>query len=228
MAIKKNSKKAVKKTAKAKKNTAKKKTAKKAVKAKKKTVKKTVKKTSLLNRIASHRKELEKARNKAEKSGEKLFKQAVKEIFSEFPGLKSFSWSQYTPHWNDGDECTFGCHFDSLEMNFLDGRKDSQDIWTLKHLSDLLSGDLEKKKKEIADEIAKAKENWEKNRLNSNLEDLKRDPKEIGTIHEMYSIKSAIVELLEGIDESAYNRMFGEGTIEVLREDVTVSECEHD
>jgi hypothetical protein len=29
------------------------------------------------------------------------------ELFEEFPELESFSWTQYTPYFNDGDTCEF-------------------------------------------------------------------------------------------------------------------------
>ncbi|KAA2242857.1 hypothetical protein F0L74_10030 [Chitinophaga agrisoli] len=52
----------------------------------------------------------------------------VAELQKEFPGIiqplllqcdqiKSISWTQYTPYFNDGDECTFGVHNDDLEVN---------------------------------------------------------------------------------------------------------------
>lgn len=41
-------------------------------------------------------------------------KEAIGEVFKEFfastPGVKSVSWDQYTPYFNDGDECVFGMH----------------------------------------------------------------------------------------------------------------------
>ena len=29
-------------------------------------------------------------------------------IFEKYPNLEAFQWTQYTPYFNDGDECTFG------------------------------------------------------------------------------------------------------------------------
>lgn len=29
-------------------------------------------------------------------------------IFEKYPNLEAFQWNQYTPYFNDGDECTFG------------------------------------------------------------------------------------------------------------------------
>ncbi len=41
------------------------------------------------------------------KEGRIVFQQGCKEIFDKYP-INSFSWLQYTPYFNDGDECTFG------------------------------------------------------------------------------------------------------------------------
>lgn len=44
---------------------------------------------------------------------------ACRELFDNNPRLKSFSWKQYTPYFNDGDECTFDVH-DDIKINGLD------------------------------------------------------------------------------------------------------------
>lgn len=52
--------------------------------------------------------ELEKFQQEFMKKGEIKFKEIAKEIFDEFPEVNSFSWTQYTPYFNDGEECVFG------------------------------------------------------------------------------------------------------------------------
>ena len=42
--------------------------------------------------------------------------------------LTSFAWTQYTPHWNDGDACTFSAHTDYLYIN---GSEDSESFWDI-------------------------------------------------------------------------------------------------
>lgn len=37
-----------------------------------------------------------------------LFNNVVKDLFEEFPAMNNFSWTQYTPYFNDGDSCSFG------------------------------------------------------------------------------------------------------------------------
>jgi hypothetical protein len=43
-----------------------------------------------------------------------------KEIFSAYPKLASVGWTQYSPHFNDGDECTFRANVDSYSI-YLNG-----------------------------------------------------------------------------------------------------------
>ena len=40
------------------------------------------------------------------------FKEMSAGIFAEFPAVERFSWTQYTPYFNDGDECTFSVNSD--------------------------------------------------------------------------------------------------------------------
>lgn len=55
----------------------------------------------------------------------------VKQLQTEFPSLllpllsqskriESIGWRQYTPYFNDGDECIFGVHNDDLTINGID------------------------------------------------------------------------------------------------------------
>lgn len=55
----------------------------------------------------------------------------VKQLQTEFPALlapllsqskriESIGWRQYTPYFNDGDECIFGVHNDDLTINGID------------------------------------------------------------------------------------------------------------
>jgi hypothetical protein len=46
------------------------------------------------------------------------FAPMVAPLFEKHPKIESFSWTQYTPYFNDGDECVFSTNFDySLEIN---------------------------------------------------------------------------------------------------------------
>lgn len=193
--------------------------------AKKKVVKKKAssKKLSLADRLKEAKRTLEKAKRDSVKVGERLFRECVNELFKEHADLQRFSWNQYAPHWNDGDECVFGVYMDSLSVN---GEEDPEGLYTLEQLNELLA-DKQKSETRIIMELSDTKKDkWEIERLKSDLESLKtRDAEEVAN---KYRMKKAINDLLSDIDDSVYEEMFGEGTIVVTREGISVEECEHD
>lgn len=194
---------------------------------KKKPVKKVAvkkKKSSLSSRIKSSNAQLQKAKQKTISEGEKYFKEAVKELFKEFKNLESFSWTQYTPHWNDGDVCEFGVHFDSLAIN--DEREgETEDLWQLERACKLLANKDKEEARIILELSDNKKENWEISQLKSDLEIIKK--KKLEDVKEKYEIKKSI-DILREIDESVYERMFGEGLVVVTRDGVTVGNYDHD
>jgi hypothetical protein len=46
------------------------------------------------------------------KEGKDLFRQMSQTLFEENPNLGKFGWKQYTPYYNDGDECVFSAYSD--------------------------------------------------------------------------------------------------------------------
>jgi hypothetical protein len=55
-------------------------------------------------------KEFTKVKEKFKTNAQVAMKKAFKEFFAENPSVMSIYWTQYTPHFNDGDECNFGVH----------------------------------------------------------------------------------------------------------------------
>lgn len=49
--------------------------------------------------------------------------------FAACPEIKKIQWTQYTPHFNDGDACEFGVHEPSF---LLEGSEGFQDTWELR------------------------------------------------------------------------------------------------
>jgi hypothetical protein len=201
---------------------------KKAKKVTKKSTKKISKKITIVQKIAKFKKENEKLKDKLLVDGKKLFKEAVRHVFKTYKNLEKFSWNQYTPHWNDGDECSFSCYFDGLAINEECEGEENESTWTLKELYDLLRN-KEKEETRIVLELSdkKNKQEWEIERLKSNLESIKT--RKLEEVEEKYKVKNAVVELLSNIDESVYQDLFGEGTIIINRDgEETIEECEHD
>ena len=66
--------------------------------------------------LEAKRKEL---RKEATEMASKFFKENTGELFKEHPIMKSFSWEQFTPYFNDGDTCVFRARTDedSIKIN---------------------------------------------------------------------------------------------------------------
>jgi hypothetical protein len=63
-------------------------------------------------KYAELRKKIQDARKQMEETAKGLFTEMSAELFAENPQLVSYSWTQYTPYFNDGDECVFRCQGD--------------------------------------------------------------------------------------------------------------------
>lgn len=46
-----------------------------------------------------------------------IFEKHSKTLFADHPIIVSFGWAQYTPYFNDGEECVFGTHAEYPDMN---------------------------------------------------------------------------------------------------------------
>lgn len=55
-------------------------------------------------------KEHDEFKAKFKKNAQAAMKKAFKEFFEKNPSITSIYWTQYTPHFNDGDDCEFGVH----------------------------------------------------------------------------------------------------------------------
>lgn len=55
-------------------------------------------------------KEMESFRKEYQKKGQKILQTAFTQFFNENPDIKTITWTQYTPYFNDGDECIFSVH----------------------------------------------------------------------------------------------------------------------
>lgn len=45
------------------------------------------------------------------------FNEGAQDLLNSVDGLRSFSWTQYTPYFNDGEACVFGVRSDYPEVN---------------------------------------------------------------------------------------------------------------
>ena len=55
-------------------------------------------------------KDIEEKRESFKKEAQKVFKKLTDLVFNQFPKINSITWCQYTPYFNDGEECVFTLH----------------------------------------------------------------------------------------------------------------------
>jgi hypothetical protein len=70
---------------------------------------------------------------------QKDFPEIVKSIFEQSEKIKSFGWSQYTPYFNDGDECTFSSNVDYPYVNGEDVEDSDENTFLSKGVYDTIT-----------------------------------------------------------------------------------------
>ena len=60
---------------------------------------------------------LTELRKTIRKEGEGALEEAFSEFFTKHPAATAIVWTQYTPHFNDGDACTFNIHEFELHVD---------------------------------------------------------------------------------------------------------------
>lgn len=76
------------------------------------------------------RKKMDEALKAARELCKGAFDEGAAALFEANPGLTSFGWRQYTPYFNDGDECRFSAHVDEPDVNGVGGYEvDSGEDW---------------------------------------------------------------------------------------------------
>jgi len=63
--------------------------------------------TTAGTKYAELKNKLAEARKQMEETAKTAFREMSAELFEANPDLMAFSWTQYTPYFNDGDECVF-------------------------------------------------------------------------------------------------------------------------
>jgi hypothetical protein len=71
-----------------------------------------------INELESCTKQLEEIKAAGISKAKSVIQDSVKKLFEAYPNVKSASWRQYTPYFNDGDTCTFSAHIDYIDMVF--------------------------------------------------------------------------------------------------------------
>lgn len=187
---------------------------------------------NITNKIAEQNAKLEELRKAHMKELQGDFNQIIKLFFDECPKVQAVVWSQYTPYFNDGDECVFSVNepcfitknFDRDDLQNPYEYEDGDEYGTLSVPSYV--GDwqamIDRDKAELAKPTAS---DWVKGYY----------PKHIAALEEMqrdfagYDVKiKAFAKLLED-NEDMLREVYGDHVAVYLTHDeVIVDEYDHD
>lgn len=81
-------------------------------------------KETLQEKFESFKKQVEDLRMKLQETGEQFLIEHFKETFNKHQNLKEVRWTQYTPYFNDGEECTFRSNHEWADIIGVDGELD--------------------------------------------------------------------------------------------------------
>ncbi len=138
---------------------------------------------------------------------QEIFADMSKELFAKFPSLDSFTWTQYTPYFNDGDECIFGVDEEPRDVVINGIELDPDNIW-------IRTSDWDSATKQY---IPYSPEKIQE--VNKNDLQLLASAK---VTHEEYvAIIGAISEFLSEQDEDLMKETFGDHAIVTLFKDGT-------
>lgn len=81
-----------------------------------------------LKSLAILREEMKAKRAEIDRQCRSIFESEAKKIFEAHPKLQSWRWTQYTPYFNDGDECTFSANTDYGWIKRDGDEEESEDV----------------------------------------------------------------------------------------------------
>lgn len=156
--------------------------------------------SELKTKLQDLKQQMADLRKNIEEQAKAFFKEAAAELFEKHPNLNSFSWTQYTPYWNDGETCEFSAHTDYFNLS-------------MKKAAEAQVPGLEDEDYDEEEDFSA----WSIKRTpDSQLSELQRAGKDIAAFLEIFS------------DED-FEAMFGDHVkVKVTRDAVTTDEYEHE
>jgi len=158
----------------------------------------------MLIQIKKKQEEIKEMQKELQKKSAEIFLSSFKTLFEENPMLKSFSWSQYTPYFNDGDTCYFSANIDYLWIN---GEQEDDASWS--------------QEKKV---ISWGTYNREKRAYEGRIEQDNPD-----YIPELAEASAKVKKFLSVFDEDFYQRQFGDHVqVMVTEKGIETEGYEHD
>lgn len=158
------------------------------------------------NEYLAARESVKEAVAKARALAKEAFTKEASTLLNDL-GIDSFSWTQYTPYFNDGDICVFGVNADwdySVQIN---GHP----------LTDFWKYDWQDTKEYFLRDITDNYNDWD--------DEIERSE---GEFVPPVSAYRDVGEFINSFDEDDLEYMFGEGLVVVTKDGITTDYYEHD
>jgi hypothetical protein len=78
--------------------------------------------------VATVQAKIEGLQKEAQESGQKLFNETATKLFEAFPFVAQVQWTQFTPYFNDGDECTFSAYAEDASLQTAADVEEESDV----------------------------------------------------------------------------------------------------
>jgi len=174
-------------------------------------IKKVVKETE--GDFLTIKEQMKKLKDEARKKVKNFFIKGMNKIFETYPEVKSVSWTQYTPYFNDGEACTFSANVEYFYVNGSDKYGDT--MWGY---------DEEDFEGETVLKYDELDYDWHTDAGTGKRKKVYKHPDS-----KSLKIHDAISGFLKQLDDDDYKTMFGDHAMVIVKKDeVVVEEYEHD
>jgi hypothetical protein len=184
----------------------------------------------MLEQLEKMNAELQELKNKHLEMSKVMFNDIAKQLFEKHSILNSFGWVQYTPYFNDGDECTFSARTNYPTINGYDEDSENErgdGIDLISNSNEFITAPIrnEEDLRENEENYLKAGYNWYKDQKIGEY-GVRKNP-EYNPSHG--EVIKDVKNFLSKVDESVLRNMFGDHVkITVSRNGVDVEDYEHD
>lgn len=185
---------------------------------------------TLLDTVKQKAQEIKDLRAEHQKLTQQLLADSFKQIFEEYPKVGKVQWTQYTPYFNDGDECVFGVN--EWEILSQDELENPDEEYEGRYSYGDAAGDFSTST--YRDQVNKVSprfykrpgsDYWSPHKWGDDNE-VKENPNYDPQYGEPYE---AIKELYKTIDQGTLKEIFGDHVyVAIDREGAHVEEYDHD
>lgn len=196
------------------------------------------------SRFADIRKEaeirLEAVRTEIRNAGRAALADASAAFFERNPGVHGIRWTQYTPYWMDGEECTFSANEPELELTKREGRISDDGQHGLGRRKTFYLGEIEKARAFMeGGQASPPKDRWAKTYTQRDIDRAEGEIARIDAVIESVGGVDAYTKIVDDFDvisrfiqsikDSDLELIFGDHVqVSVTKDGVEVTKYDHD